>query len=66
MKTLSQLEKQLQDLKISFAQKNLTTNEYCETYLLISKKIKAFDTEVLDYVNNMNEAQNEDRFLGNI
>jgi hypothetical protein len=37
-----------------------------ETYLSISKKINAFDTEVLDYVNNMNEAQNEDRFLGNI
>ena len=37
-----------------------------ETYLSISKKIKAFDTEVLNYINNMNEAQNEDRFLGNI
>jgi hypothetical protein len=66
MKTLSQLEKQLQDLRISFAQNLLTTNEYCETYLLISKKINAFNTEVLDYINNMNEAQNEDRFLGNI
>jgi hypothetical protein len=41
MTTLTQLEKQLQDLRIAFAQKLLTTNEYCETYLAISKKIKA-------------------------
>lgn len=41
MTTLTQLEKQLQDLRIAFAQKLLTTNEYCETYLSISKKIKA-------------------------
>jgi hypothetical protein len=66
MKTLSQLEKQLQDLRIAFAQKLLTTNEYCETYLAISKKIQSFDTEALDYVYNMNEAQIEDRLLGNI
>ena len=29
MTTLNQLEKQLQDLRIAFAQKLLTTNEYC-------------------------------------
>lgn len=66
MTTLSQLQKQLQDLRIAYAEKLLTTNEYCEIYLTISKKIKAFDTEVLDYVNNMNDAQLEDRLLGNI
>jgi hypothetical protein len=66
MTTLDQLKKQLEVLKSAFAHKLLTTNEYCETYLAISKKIKAFDTEVLDYVSNMNEAQNEDRLLGNI
>ena len=41
MKTLSQLQKQLQDLRIAYAEKLLTTNEYCEIYLTISKKIKA-------------------------
>ena len=41
MTTLSQLQKQLQDLRIAYAEKLLTTNEYCETYLAISKKIKA-------------------------
>ena len=66
MATLNQLQKQLQDLQIAYAEKHLTTNEYCETYLSISKKIKAFNIEVLDYVSNMNEAQNEDRILGNI
>lgn len=66
MTTLDQLKKQLEVLKSAFAHKLLTTNECCETYLAISKKIKAFDAEVLDYVSNMNEAQNEDRLLGNI
>ena len=41
MKTLKQLQRQLQDLRIAYSQKLLTTNEYCETYLAISKKIKA-------------------------
>ena len=66
MTTLDQLKKQLEVLKSAFSHKLLTTNEYSETYLAISNKIKALDTEVLDYVSNMNEAQNEDRLLGNI
>ena len=38
MKT--QLLKELEDLKIAFSKKYLTTNEYCELYLSLSKKIK--------------------------
>jgi hypothetical protein len=41
MKNLIQLEKELQDLKIAFSQNLLTTNEYCEIYLVISKKIQS-------------------------
>jgi len=41
MKNLIQLEKELQDLRVAFAQKLISTNEYCELYLTISKKIKA-------------------------
>jgi hypothetical protein len=41
MTTLIQLQKELQDLRSAYAEKLLTTNEYCEMYLAISKKIKA-------------------------
>jgi hypothetical protein len=40
MKTLNELQNELQDLKIAYSNKYLTTNEYCEMYLAISKKIK--------------------------
>jgi hypothetical protein len=40
MKTLNELQKELQDLKIAYSNKYLTTNEYCIRYLTISNKIK--------------------------
>jgi hypothetical protein len=40
MKTLNELQKELQDLKIAYSNKYLNTNEYCVRYLTISNKIK--------------------------
>lgn len=40
MKILNELQKELQNLKIAYSNKYLTTNEYCQMYLAISKKIK--------------------------
>jgi len=40
MKTLNELQKELQDLKLAYSNKYLTTNEYCSIYYEISKQIK--------------------------
>ena len=40
MKNLKELLQELEDLKIAYLRKFLTTNEYCEMYLEISKKIE--------------------------
>jgi hypothetical protein len=40
MKTLNELQKELEDLKLAFKMKYLSVNEYSSAYLNISKKIK--------------------------